>query len=285
MDNILLPNFLGIGAERSGTTWLYNILKSHPEVYLCPFKKEINFFSYHYNKGIEWYGRYFRNEDPSISYKAIGEITPIYIYLQHTPRIIAKSLPNSRFILILRNPVDRAISDYKFYKLNTGISQNFEELMRNKEEIYKKGLYTNQLKNWLEYFPKQRFLILIYEEMVRNPLDSLKKISEFLNIDLFKFDRNIIKTKVNSSGKPRLFRLFSLSSKLVHRISTFLTKYNRDKLIGYISYFRIFFYIFGTKKKKEEIPFEIKNQLSQKYRKDIESLEKLLECDLKIWKN
>ena len=109
-----LPNFLCIGAERSGTTWLYEVLKIHPEVYLYPYIKEINFFSEHYQKGLNWYKQFFNGSRKS-SYKAIGDISPQYFHEKEAASRIAQDLPNIRLILFLRNPVNRAFSEYKIH--------------------------------------------------------------------------------------------------------------------------------------------------------------------------
>ena len=111
-----LPKFLIIGAQKSGTSWLSYNLSNHPEVFIP--KQELHFFDkgYNYSKGIEWYKTHFKNCGNAI---AIGEKTPDYLWANgigtedHLPDVhlnIHKHLPNTRLIIMLRNPVDRAVS-------------------------------------------------------------------------------------------------------------------------------------------------------------------------------
>lgn len=106
----MLPNFLIVGAARAGTTSLYYYLKQHPDVFMSP-KKEIDFFDVdkNFEKGLDWYERYFEGYTGQ---KAIGEASPLYMYLEKVPKRIAKVIPDVKLIFILRNPVDRAYSHY-----------------------------------------------------------------------------------------------------------------------------------------------------------------------------
>ena len=126
----VLPNFIGIGALRCGTTQLYKTLLSHPEVYLCPYRKELHFFDNNFKKGLDWYKKFFPKISKAEKYKAIGEITPRYIYDKNTPLLISKVLPNARFILILRNPVDRIFFQYKYHKMITGYKISINEFLK-----------------------------------------------------------------------------------------------------------------------------------------------------------
>ena len=97
------PNFLVIGAQRAGTTWLYECLREHPEIFL-PETKELHYFDLNHEKGYEWYFQHFEGA----SEKAIGEITPNYYQY---PGAIEKAhalLPEAKFIFILREPKAKA---------------------------------------------------------------------------------------------------------------------------------------------------------------------------------
>ncbi len=106
------PTFLCVGAQKAGTTSLYNIIKQHSQIFM-PQKKELHFFDWHENfaKGNDWYFKKFQNSE---KYLARGEITPNYIYKEYVPKrildIIGKDV---KLIFMLRNPADRAFSHYK----------------------------------------------------------------------------------------------------------------------------------------------------------------------------
>lgn len=171
-----LPNFLCVGAQKSGTTSLYQILKSHPEVFL-PDKKELHFFNEdsEYEKGIEYYERYFagcRGE------KAVGEITPAYIYFENVPGRIRETLGGDvKLIFIFRNPATRAYSQYLMSLWKGYEKEGFRRALELEEkrmgEGYNKrrslsyvtrGLYARQVKRYLEHFPRENMLFLVLEE-------------------------------------------------------------------------------------------------------------------------
>lgn len=282
----VLPNFLCIGVTRGGTSWLYKMLRSHGDVYLCPYKKETFFFYKHYNKGLEWYKQFFPTKDEAEKYEAIGEIAATYLSKTQTSKLISNNLPNVRLIIILRNPVDRSFSSYQYKKSRRFSIKSFEsyfERYKNGEDLYtfNSGFYYEQINHWLEFFPRDQFLILIFEDLMDNPLAGLKKISNFLNIDYKKFNFNLIGKKVNPSITPQSHRLFVFSYKIYKFINS-LGLYRITKLL---SNFKPFLHKFGKKdKEKEGIPPQLEDELYKLYENDIAKLEELLERDLSIWK-
>lgn len=276
----VLPNFFSIGVMRGGSTWLYEILKNHPDIYLCSYHKETHFFSRYYYKGLNWYSRFFPKINEAKKYKIIGEIAPTYYFQKHVPNLILKYIPKARFILILRNPVNRAFSEYKYHKLNLGFNYSFEHYLKKYPYIIRIGLYSKYLKNWFESFPRSSFLILIFEEVMKDPLNALKIISKFLDIDFNRIDEVNLTQTVNPSSFPRFPKLYELSYWF----------FNFFLLIGFYRLTRIFsklkpwFYLFGEKKDDEKMNISFKDRLYLKYKEDIEELEKLLKRDLSIWK-
>jgi hypothetical protein len=279
-----LPNFLCIGAERSGTTWLYEVFKAHPEIYLYPYIKEINFFSDHYHKGLTWYKQFFIESRKTSSYKAIGDISPHYFHDREAPARIAKDLPNIRLLLFLRNPVDRAFSEYAYNKLILNIEEPFMKFLQRRERAYEIGLYSKHLKRWLEYFPQQQFLIFIFEEMMNNKFKSLKTISKFLEINYKLLDKNIVLSKIHSSDIPRFHGLYTQGYKFASKIDEFLVSKDLYFISSQIKQFKKIFNLFKSKNTKEKLSPLLKNKLYLKYKKDIFDLENILGKDLNIWK-
>ena len=127
-----LPNFMCIGASKSGTTSLYDILKQHSDIFLPSFK-EPHFFDIPlvYQNGIEWYKKtYFQSVKNE---KCIGDFTPTYLFDEHAPERILNDLGvNMKFIIILRNPVDRAYSHYLHSKRDLHEHLSFEDALKKK---------------------------------------------------------------------------------------------------------------------------------------------------------
>lgn len=111
-----LPDFLGLGVQKGGTTTLHGWLSSHPRVHL-PDVKEVHYFSLHHERGPEWYACQFTAALPG---QLCGDITPYYIFHPEAPRRIQALLPEARLILLLRDPVDRALSQY-FHSRRLGL--------------------------------------------------------------------------------------------------------------------------------------------------------------------
>lgn len=208
----VLPDFLIIGFVKCGTTSLYEYLLQHPYVY-PPAGKEIDYFDRLYAKGINWYKVNF----PLKLHKTIvknlfrkdfvtGEATPRYIEHPYALDRIKKIVPNAKFIILLRNPIDRAFSQYN-QNLNNGYEYlSFEDAIKlEKERIrerYEKmqsdetyyswdydlfaylehGVYVNKIIRWMNVFPKDQFLILHSEEFLKNTSVVYHRVLNFLNL-------------------------------------------------------------------------------------------------------
>ncbi|MGD8869483.1 MAG: sulfotransferase, partial [Gemmatimonadales bacterium] len=137
-----LPNFLGIGAPRAGTTWLNTLLASHPDVFTPTVRDEINFFDYYYERGVEWYETLFPEPESAVRYRAIGEITPQYLECEECPERIFTLLPDSKLIVMLRHPVARAYSQYGLYVQRRNYKGSFEDFVAAKPRSLERGFYS-----------------------------------------------------------------------------------------------------------------------------------------------
>ncbi len=217
-----LPNFLIIGAQKSGTTSLYNYLTNYPEI-LPALQKEIYFFDLHFNKGLTWYRKFFPlRSNLNNNYKRFTlEASASYLFYPHAPKRVKQTLGEIKLIVLLRNPIDRAFSNYKWEKRRGRENRTFEEVISTEEELAKtemrkmikdenyysykyrnfaylnKGIYVNQLERWVEYFPKSNLLVIESNELFKDPECVLKKISHFLGIQEWKLNEYPI---LNKSG-------------------------------------------------------------------------------------
>ncbi|MDC0204191.1 sulfotransferase domain-containing protein [Flavobacteriales bacterium] len=197
-----LPNFMCIGAAKSGTTTLYDLLRQHPNVY-APSFKEPHYFDTpsNYCNGIEWYNKTYFNSVKQ--QQVIMDFTPSYLYESKAAKRIFSTLGKDvKFLVILRNPVDRAYSHYLHSKRDEYESKDFlkalaEEGVRINDARLKKdylkelrcsyvsqGCYYTMISNYLEYFPIEQFLFIHFEqEFIANRIESMQKIFSFLGID------------------------------------------------------------------------------------------------------
>lgn len=171
-----LPDFIIIGASRSGTSSLFRSLLQHPDLSGPPSgnKKEVHFFDKKYDRGLQWYRAQFRGK------KMNCEATPNYLYDKKCPALIAKDLPDCKFIVMLRNPVDRAFSHYRNWKKKHGWT---EKTIKNpNHEVINKGVYIIQLKRWHYYIPKERIMIIRSEDFYGNPEKIINDIYAWIGL-------------------------------------------------------------------------------------------------------
>lgn len=222
------PDFIVIGAQRSGTTWLYQMLSQHAGVFL-PAQKELHFFDekpdfsnyegiwkpvrpcyYNMNSAADW--RWYLGQFQESQNKQIkGEITPFYATLSEARvRFIARALPGIKIIYILRNPVQRAWSNFRFSWKNHTRTRECE---LTEEIIYKTifypaklthGDYQRNIEVWERNFPRKSMLYLFYDDIVRNPCTVLDQVCEFLEIAPLRMDNVRVKEKVNQSPEMRM---------------------------------------------------------------------------------
>ena len=208
----LLPNFLIIGTQRGGTTSLYNYLVERPGVAPAAVK-ELHFFDKKFHKGAAWYRAHFPTsvqkyafEQTSKHHFVTGEASAYYLFHPHAPKRVAQLLPDTKFIVLLRNPVDRAYSQYNFEVDLGRESLSFEDALAAEEERIGKerermladehyvsinhsrysylarGLYADQLCTWMGFFPREQFLLLKSEDFFTDPASTLETVSMFLQL-------------------------------------------------------------------------------------------------------
>lgn len=207
------PDFIIIGAQRGGTSSLFKML-SKQSGFIMPKQKELHYFDLHYEKKISWYLKNF----PSLPRKILsqvstgnkiftGEASPYYLFHPLVPGRIKNKYPGIKLIVLLRNPVYRAYSQFWKNKQNGLEVKSFSDALEAEENrihgeeekmindpnyhsqdhrlfSYKaRGLYAKQIKHWFSFFPKENFLFLESEYYFQHPSDSIESIFEFLQVN------------------------------------------------------------------------------------------------------
>lgn len=174
------PNFIFIGPDKAGSTWLYRALKFHPQAYL-PSAKELFFFDRFYDRGWDWYLSFFHHAPPQA--RVLGEISHDYLFSDKACDRIASSLPDVRLMVCLREPCERAFSSYLYMLKQGRISCTFEEAIDTVEELIDHGRYVAHLQRYLARFPRTRLHIAFFDDLVRDPQQFFEGICEFLSLD------------------------------------------------------------------------------------------------------
>lgn len=226
------PTFMIIGAQKGGTTSLHKYLLQHPRL-ISPKKKELHFFDKAESTNISEYNkqfpvRYFSNQ---LSF----ESTPSYLYYPLAAKRIFEYNPKLKFIVLLRNPVERAYSAWNMFRKHAGLPEKIKVYKENSEKessnrlydffykndfpsfetwmemelsetfvakllepsIIKRGYYKKQIEHWFSYFAKEQFLFIDSEDLKNEPLEVLNKVAIFLEIEDFE------KLKLNLTPKHK----------------------------------------------------------------------------------
>src|SRR4030066_415696 len=185
-----LPDFLIIGTQKGGTSSLFHLLIQHPQIHPLDSKvKEVHYFDRrrNYKKGELWYRSHFPLRDTINPGELVGEATPAYLFFPDAAKRIQKDLPNAKLICLLRNPTERAISDYFMALGEKRERRPIMEVVLGEGGTWrsykKRGLYLEQLQRYEKYLKKNQLLILSSEEFLSNPQKVLKQVFRFLGVD------------------------------------------------------------------------------------------------------
>jgi hypothetical protein len=207
-----LPDFLILGGQRCGTTSLFRHLERDPSV-RSGLRKEVSFFCTNFARGEDWYRAHFPTELARSAWRrqhgvkpAIGEATPYYLFHPAAPARAASVVPDAKLVVLLRNPVDRALSGWGLQRAIGTEPLSFEEALDREDErlageeqrlladpayrshshrhhSYKaRGRYAEQLDRWFAHYPRDRFLILSSEEYFSDPGETARRTIEFLGL-------------------------------------------------------------------------------------------------------
>jgi hypothetical protein len=177
--------FLGLGAQRTATTWLFECLRSHPDIYM-PDGKELQYFSSleEENNAAHSQEWYLRSLSPPGGETLSGEITPEYLLDPESPRRIREVLDNPKLIVCIREPITRAISAYlKGLRENNWDCPLDKFLEENLDYCLDRGLYSIQINRYLDLFPRQDICLKVYDDISQDPKTFMQEIYRFLEVD------------------------------------------------------------------------------------------------------
>jgi len=288
-------DYLGIGTHRAATSWIQQCLIEHPQI--CG-EKELHFLTnpQKCNQGIGLYASFFSRCQPN---QIKGEFTPGYLSEDIDHSFIKRYFPNVKFIVCLRNPIERAYSHFLFHKSSEKTSAKTLEEAIEKEPMLKfyyinTGFYYSQLKKYFELYPKENFLILIYEDISKNPLKFIQGIFKFLGVNP-NFVPPSVNQQINYSPKNALripflnfyitkLKRFVFSHPKFFGLFVFLARCCRvNKLIEFIRQANV--RKSGLERyEKPPLLEKTRKNLRETYQEEIKNLEKLINRDLSFWK-
>lgn len=295
-----LPNFLIIGAAKAGTTSLYNYLEQHPDVFMSP-DKEPRFFAfkgdtsgnYPYTE-LHQYEKLFNGVTTE---KMAGEASTFYLYSKSAPDCIKEHAPDVKLVAVLRNPIDRAYSQFVYWQREgKEVETDFAKIVNeeldnmqaeNSDSYIMRGMYGSQLQRYFDIFPKEQIRVYLFEDLCERPEEMLKDVFGFLNIDdTFKvnFSKNYnVSTMPQSGIKQVIYAFIMRQNRLKATLMKILPNNIYWKYIAPLA--RTLANALRSRKKLAVRPLDnvIRQQLIDVYRDDIQLTEKLINRDLQSW--
>ncbi len=275
-------DFIGIGVQKAGTTWLHQMLAEHPEVCVARGDdKDTQFFSCYYDRGFEWYERHFADVGGATRR---GEISTSYFSCGDAPERVRHYNPDVRLLLCLRNPVDRVVSNHRHeIRLGhiSGENLSLERALHNNPAYVDQSMYYSHLCRWLESFSMASFHILVFEELFADPAVALEGIYKFLQVRPGLLPPEV-KERVNEGRIPR-------SRTLDKRIKTTAMTMRRWGLgwgIEALKAAGLKKLVRGGNTRADDpvpIPPKVLLTLRARFRTENEKLSRLLGRDLSIW--
>jgi len=294
-----MPNFLIIGAMKAGTTALYAYLQQHPQVYMSPLK-EPNFFAFEGERmdfrapqdqqginrtsvtDVETYRALFKEVR---SEKAIGEASHWYLYSPRAPERIRHYIPEVKLIAVLRDPVERAYSEWlHFIRDGEEPVADFARALQEEEtrkrynwafgHYASRGFYHGQLKRYFDAFDRGQIKIYLYEDLSTDPLGVLGDMFQFLEVDRAFLPR--VPVKPNVSGVPKNRALHALLTR-PQRIKAFVKPHLPAGLLRLASDVK------NRNLVKPQLASETRRQMRDMYQEDVLRLQALIDRDLTKW--
>lgn len=277
-------NFIGIGVQKSASTWVYRVLEDHPEASMST-PKELDFFSDNFNKGIEWYESYFALDG---SKKVAGDISPSYFTSLEAIKNAKQYNQDLKIIVTLRDPIARAYSNHLhlirlgegYYK---GKDLTFEAGLAAHPEYLEQSYYFKHLSEWFSNFPKENILVMLQEEIEKDPIYHADLLYSFLSLDQ-RHESGFLHRKANISHEPKIKFIESSLKKIAKAgrklgLENLISSIKRNKLV-----------ITFREKNRKHISARVpKMSEASKVRilscvsNDLNCLSDMLERDLSIW--
>ncbi|MDT5156678.1 MAG: hypothetical protein QOC99_240 [Acidobacteriota bacterium] len=298
-DYMTMPNFLVIGAGKSGTTALHRYLKQHPQIFMST-PKELRFFPFEHEKPIFWgpsddvdtatmvtnLENYRGHFAAGADYPARGESSPLYLYYPQTAGRIRHHIPEAKLIAILRHPADRAYSQFLMKRRDGRERLSFFEALAAEEQriadgwshhwhYRQRGFYAAQLKPYFDLFDEKQLRVYLYEDYITDPVGFMQDIFRFLNVDDTFVPDMSVRHNESKIPRSRALQVFLTEPRFAKNLFKPLLPTRWSRRIGDS--------LRRQNLTKPPLAPELRRQLTEGYREDIQQLQDMLRRDLSHW--
>lgn len=271
------PNFLFIGPDKTGSSWLFEVLSRLDDVFVAP-AKDLYYFDRYYHLGEKWYSDQFRDWSGE---RAVGEISHDYLFSPLAASRIANDLPRARLLVSLRDPVARTFSHYLYLRRSGLVNAPLLESLEKWPELVNNSLYGKHLLAYYKYFPQDQIHIGWFEEMSERPLAYLNKINRFLALpEVSEVPVKGVVRAASYARSPTMAKLVKAGARTARSLgmARAVSSFKHSRLISGALYKE-----YGASDRPSIRPEEVA-VLRRLFFKDIECVEGITGLDLTQWK-
>ncbi|MEE9398184.1 MAG: sulfotransferase domain-containing protein [Methylococcales bacterium] len=268
------PNFIYIGTSKAGSTWIFNLLSHHPDVFMVP-NKGLYFFDTHYKRGLDWYLGHFT---ASSNFRVRCEISHSYLFSQDACHRIADLNPETKLMVCVREPVERAFSEYLDFVKNGRFQGSFEEALVQFPSLKDHGRYYTHLRPYYDLFGPEQIFVGVFDDIKTASENFANRMFSFLEIEQI-VNQAHLRKKVNAGGIPR----FGLLTKGAKWGSKTLKRLGMRKMVGFAkrsTAIKNFLYRPFTEKDRPTIREETRLMLKNEYKDEVLQLDELVGTNL-----
>lgn len=273
---VQLPSFFVVGPPRTGTSWIYKVLRRHTN--LPTPTKETRFFDCHFHRGVDWYLKHFPEFRPECP---TGEVAPTYFASDQAREAMAQTVPGAKLIFVFRNPVQRVVSLYRVKRAYGLLRCSLEEALRDDEELQASGQYATYLQKWMESFPGEQMLVTLYDDLSASPQKYMDRVFAFLDVPGGKLSDSEL-PHVHSSERMTQPRNFMVT-RTATAVADWCKARNLDNLVATVRNSQLMSVFLGGGAPFPEISYSARRTIKELFWPEVESLQMMIGRDLSMW--
>lgn len=277
MKNPPKLQFMAVGPQRTGTSWLYEVLRSHPSLCFPKGVKETMFFEKYYSKGLDWYFSHFNH---CLAHQICGEIGPTYFDMEQAPKYIYEINPAIKIIINLRHPLERTLSLYRHFLSIGLVSGSFSSAIEQMPRIITAGHYAQHVPRWLDLFGEKQVFFITLDAIDKKTISILEDLYSFLEIEAC-VPVETAQEKVNRASLPK----YPWIAKLLTYLAIQFRSYRLHSVVEFGKKLGMRRVYSGGEEKLPMLTTDEQSQLLEIFEADIVYVEKLLDIDLKHWRS
>ncbi len=277
IDPGALPSFFIVGPPRTGSSWLYEVLRPH--ALLPSHSKETRFFDTHFHRGLKWYLAHYGRSGGE---QRMGEVAPTYFASGAARERIALTVPRAKIVCVFRNPVDRIISLYRVKRAYGWIPWSFAEAIQRDPELMESGRYASTLKLWQRAFGADNVMPGIYDDLWDDPQGFVDAIGDFIGVPRFSladWQYGFVHDSDRMTQPRSYYR-----TRTATMVANWFKARRMDRAVSAFKRSRFRHFVLGGGEPFPKVSEELLTQLQKEFLREVDDLEEMLHRDLSAWK-